>query len=149
MLSLTIMRSLVSTAAWAMALSAVFAFVTPTFAQDITAAPAQGSPAQDPAPQSSADDFPDAVSLSESDLDTLRGGQGVEITSSQNLTAQSVGNSVNANEVGSGSIALEGDAFSSFNGVANVVVNTGHNNNLQGSVSVNVIYNEPVPASTP
>jgi hypothetical protein len=79
----------------------------------------------------------------------MRGGQGVEITSTQSLTAESVGNSVNANEVGSGSIALEGDAFSSFNGVANVVVNTGHNNNLQGSVSVNVIYNDPVPPSTP
>jgi hypothetical protein len=107
------------TATWALALVSAFAFVEQATAQE---------------------DFPDAVPLSEDALDTLRGGQGVEITSTQSLTAQNVGNSVNANEV---------DAFSSFNGVANVVVNTGHNNNLQGSVSVNVIYNDPVPASTP
>jgi hypothetical protein len=142
MLSLTIKRLPLITATWAMALVAVFAFVGPAGAQE---QPQQTQSSDQSAPG----DFPEAISLSESDLDTLRGGQGVEITSNQNLTAQSVGNSVNANEVGSGSIALEGDAFSSFNGVANVVVNTGHNNTLQGSVSVNVIYNDPAPPSAP
>jgi hypothetical protein len=138
-------RTVVSAAAWAIVLASVSALSDAQAQEaDTTTLHQSHGPATAPAA-----DFPVAAPLSESDLDTMRGGQGVEITSTQSLTAESVGNSVNANEVGSGSIALEGDAFSSFNGVANVVVNTGHNNNLQGSVSVNVIYNDPVPPSTP
>lgn len=101
--------------------------------------------AQQSEPDAAAGDFPDAAPMTETDLDTARGGQGVYLDSTQVLNATSVGNSVNANEVGSGSIALEDGTLSNFNGVANVVVNTGHNNTLQGSVSVNVIYD---PAST-
>jgi hypothetical protein len=100
------------------------------------------------AAQDQAADFPDAAPLTETDLDAERGGQAVELTSTQVLTAESIGNSVTAEEVGSGSIALQGDALSGFNGVANVVVNTGHNNNLQGSVSVNVIYTQDAPPPT-
>lgn len=111
-----------------------FAAGTPAFAEQATT--------------EASGEFPDAAPMTESDLDTARGGQGVYLDSTQVLNATSVGNSVNGNEVGSGSIALEGDAFSNFNGVANVVVNTGHNNTLQGSVSVNVIY-DPASAAPP
>lgn len=109
---------------------------------------AQAHAQQSGAADTAAGDFPDAAPMTETDLDTARGGQGVYLDSTQVLNATSVGNSVNANEVGSGSIELDDNALSNFNGVANVVVNTGHNNTLQGSVSVNVIY-DPASAAPP
>lgn len=63
----------------------------------------------------------------------------IKSVSDQELTAVSSGNSIVANTVGSGSISLQGNAFSAFNGVGNIMMNTGHNNNLQSSMSVTVI----------
>ena len=61
------------------------------------------------------------------------------VFSSQQLTATNSGNSITADTVKSGDIALSDSAFSGFNGVGNFVFNTGANNNLQGVVSVNVV----------
>jgi hypothetical protein len=57
----------------------------------------------------------------------------------QDLTAVNSGNTITALNVGSGNISLSGDALSSFSGIGNFVMNTGHNNNLQGSISVTII----------
>ncbi len=74
------------------------------------------------------------------DLAKLSGGKEV-VTSltDQDLTAVNTGNTISAAQVSSGNISLSGGALSNFNGVGNVVVNTGHNNNLQSSMSVTVI----------
>jgi hypothetical protein len=78
--------------------------------------------------------------LDAGDLAKLSGGKEV-VTSltDQDLTAINTGNTISAGTVGSGNISLSGGALSNFNGVGNVVVNTGHNNNLQSSMSVTVI----------
>lgn len=64
---------------------------------------------------------------------------GTVTVTNQDLTAVNAGNSIVANTVGSGAISLEGNAFSAFNGVGNILMNTGHNNNLQSTMNVTVI----------
>jgi hypothetical protein len=59
--------------------------------------------------------------------------------SSQTLTAANSGNSVTGETITNGDINLGSDAFSGFNGIGNFVMNTGNNNNLQGSIGVVVI----------
>lgn len=71
-------------------------------------------------------------------------GRGVSVTdmntvTEQDLTAVNTGNSITATNVGSGSISLQGNALSGFSGVGNFLMNTGHNNNLQSSMSVTII----------
>ncbi|RYG37835.1 MAG: hypothetical protein EON93_03045 [Burkholderiales bacterium] len=81
----------------------------------------------------------DVLDLAE--LAELRGGETVGIQyTSQNLSALNSGNSVSAGtSVGSGTVNLNPGAFDGYNGIGNFVINTGHNNNLIGSVSVNVM----------
>jgi hypothetical protein len=61
----------------------------------------------------------------------------------QILTATNSGNAINADTVSSGAISLSGSVLSQASGVGNYVFNTGHNNNLQGSVTVNIIMGAP------
>jgi hypothetical protein len=63
--------------------------------------------------------------------------------SSQTLTATNSGNSVTGETVATGDINLGSDVFSGFNGIGNFVMNTGNNNNLQGSIGVVVIMPPP------
>jgi len=85
---------------------------------------------------------PDAnAPLNPDELSDMRGGEatGVQFTS-QNLNAVNTGNSVSAGEtVDSGAVNLNAGAFNGYDGIGNFVINTGHNNNLMGSVSVNVL----------
>lgn len=86
--------------------------------------------------------------LDASELEALSGGQtvNVAVNSRQVLTAVNSGNSIEADTVGSGAISLSDNALSEFTGVGNFVFNTGHNNNLQGSLTVNLVT---APAPTP
>ena len=68
--------------------------------------------------------------------------------SSQTLTATNSGNSVTGETIENGDILISPDAFSGFSGIGNFVMNTGNNNNLQGSIGVVVIL-APPPASPP
>jgi hypothetical protein len=79
--------------------------------------------------------------LSLDDLDELAGGDGVNtnVITEQTLTAVNNGNSVTGETVGSGQVNLGSGAFSGYAGLGNFVINTGHNNNLQASMSVNVV----------
>lgn len=77
--------------------------------------------------------------LDASELDALEGGQQVVTTTNQNVTAVSSGNRISADTVGSGSITVGQNALAGFSGVGNFVMNTGHNNNLQGTLSVTVV----------
>jgi hypothetical protein len=79
--------------------------------------------------------------LSLDDLDDLAGGDGVNtnVITEQTLNAVNNGNSVTGETVGSGQVNVGTGAFSGYAGLGNFVINTGHNNNLQASMSVNVV----------
>ncbi|NEX95182.1 hypothetical protein [Caulobacter sp. 17J65-9] len=77
------------------------------------------------------------------DLAEMAGGQAVVIAiSNHDLDAINRDNTITADTVGSGNVELGANAFSGFNGIGNFVINTGHNNNLQGSLSVNVVLTQ-------
>ena len=78
------------------------------------------------------------AAVSSEDLATMSGGAAVAVTN-QNLSAVNSGNTVSANSLTTGDVTLQSNAFSGFSGIGNFVVNTGNNNNIQGSLSVTVI----------
>ena len=105
-------------------------------------APASAAWAEDPASGQppAAIVSPAAPSLAEPDkaLGEINGRGAVAITD-QDLVAVNTGNTITANSVGSGAITLRDSALSGFGGVGNFVMNTGHNNNLQSTVSVTIV----------
>jgi hypothetical protein len=130
----------------------VLAFAAPALGQSPDAARAEdvgpGGPAagdanaQDKAPgeQAPPDVYAeDRRALSSEELDDLRGGEAIVIQySAQTLTAVNAGNSVTGDTVGSGAVNLASNTFNGYDGIGNFVINTGHNNNLQGSISVSI-----------
>jgi hypothetical protein len=103
------------------------------------------SPAVVQTPVASASPTPQPLDLTE--LHDLNGRQGVSVivASDQLLKATNSGNTVQANTVGSGGITFAGGAFAGYNGVGNFVMNTGHNNNLQGAITINIVTTGPTP----
>lgn len=93
----------------------------------------------EPAPAPQPADAPQVMAKEE--LAELSGGDAVDVhvTTNQQLTATHSGNTVNADSLSSGEIAFSADALSGFSGIGNFVVNTGANNTLQGSISVNIV----------
>lgn len=75
------------------------------------------------------------------ELETLSGeGLGaITVLTGQTLTAITAGNTITAGTVGSGAITLDQNAFSGFDGIGNFVINSGHNNTLQSSLSVSIV----------
>jgi hypothetical protein len=62
----------------------------------------------------------------------------------QTVTATNSGNSATAGgDITSGGVSVGTDAFSGFDGIGNFVINTGHMNNLQGVLSVNLVMAPP------
>ena len=57
----------------------------------------------------------------------------------QSLSAINTGNTIKADTVSSGTISLQDSALSGFAGIGNILMNTGHNNNLESNMSVTVI----------
>lgn len=116
---------------------------TPVWAQQ-TPAPVAPPPSPSPAPEAFA---ADVAPLDDAELQTLNAREGVVVivASDQLLHAVNSGNSINAGSVASGDISIGANAFSGFDGIGNFVMNTGHNNNLQGAVTVNVATGAPTP----
>jgi hypothetical protein len=116
--------SLVAVAAWAMASGGALA-----------------QAASGPTPQARSASQPavgGAKPVSDAELQGLSGGQAVAVNEQQ-LKAMSTDNSVNAlGNVTNGPVNLSAGAFSGFSGLGNFVINTGNNNILQGSMSVNI-----------
>jgi len=109
-------------------------------------APSSSAPAPvDSQAQSTASPAIQPLDLAE--LHDLNGRQGVNVivASDQLLKATNSGNSVTANSVGSGGITVGANAFAGYNGVGNFVMNTGHNNNLQGAITINIVTTSPNP----
>ena len=105
------------------------------------AAPALAQQANDPPP---ADPFAGASNLGDAALASIATPQ-VLAQSIQTLTATNTGNSITAETIQNGDISIDADAFAGFSGIGNFVMNTGNNNNLQGSVSVVIVTPPPTP----
>ncbi|MDB5366896.1 MAG: hypothetical protein JWM77_2823 [Rhodospirillales bacterium] len=96
--------------------------------------------ATSPAPAADKDLFA-RPALHADELARLTGGEvpNQGTITSQTVTAISSGNSITGAAIGSGDIALTQGALSGFSGIGNWVINTGHNNTLQGTLSVSVV----------
>jgi hypothetical protein len=92
-------------------------------------------------PATAAPDPSQPVPLALDELGDVSAGAGTitNVVSSQDLTATNSGNTITAGTVQNGDINFSGDALTGFSGVGNFVSNTGNNNNLQGSISINII----------
>ena len=103
-----------------------------------------------PAPTSQAA-VGEAELLSMEDLESLAGGTGVDVhvITSGVLDAVNSGNTVTGEVIGSGDVNIGANAFSGYNGLGNFVINSGHNNNLQSSMSVSVVLAPPAQAPGP
>jgi len=88
-----------------------------------------------------------ATPMAADDLDSVSAGKSVEVNvlTNQQLTASNSGNAVNAQSVVNGDISLSGSALNGYSGVGNFVMNTGNNNNVQGSVSVTIASSPVLP----
>lgn len=80
-----------------------------------------------------------AMSLEE--LSEIRAGEAPQFTvsNSQSVTASSTANVISAGSLISGGVSFSQNAFSGFSGIGNIVVNTGNNNAIQGTLSVTVV----------
>jgi hypothetical protein len=75
--------------------------------------------------------------LSDDDLLQLRGGHAI-VVGNQTLTAVTNG-TFNGN-YSAGSVTLADNALSNFNGLGNLVINTGAQNNLQSAMNVTINF---------
>ena len=78
-----------------------------------------------------------ADALDDSALADVRGGQSTNVAT-QTVTATAA-NSLSAGTVESGAVDFSTNAFQNFNGIGNVVVNTGNNNIIQGTLQVYMV----------
>ena len=76
----------------------------------------------------------------ESELSESRGGESTAI-SLQDMRSNVDGNVVSGN-VTTGSVNIGNDAFTDFDGISSVVVNSGNNVSIQSSTVVNVIIGD-------
>ncbi len=122
---------------------------TPNSATEIDPFSIDGSAAPDNAPQNALTSdsasaqtalapIQEEGTLSDEDLLNLRGGQAI-VVGNQTLTAISNGNAFNGNYA-AGNIALSDSALSNFNGLGNLVINTGAQNNLQSAMNVTINF---------
>ena len=74
--------------------------------------------------------------LSNSELDRLRGGESIVVTN-QTLTAITSGNVINGNYA-AGDVSLSDFALSNFNGLGNILINTGAQVSLQTGMNVTI-----------
>ena len=82
------------------------------------------------------------VAIADDDLADLNGREGgnqTTVMSEQDLVAVNNGNTITAGSVDSGRISIERGAFDGFTGIGNFVINSGHNNNLQGAITINIV----------
>lgn len=77
--------------------------------------------------------------LDPADLGGVAGGQTVlQAISTQTLEATSSNNTVQAGTLNTGAVSFAPGALSGFNGLGNLVVNTGANNVVQGAINLSI-----------
>lgn len=126
------MHRLLSPALW----GAAVLFVCSPAGADPPSSPE--APPPDAPSAAAVDAWPPTLGVDE--MSAIRGGDGVslQVLSSQQLTATSSGNVVNAGSLSSGPVNFSPEALSGFTGVGNFVINTGANNTLQGAINVSI-----------
>lgn len=77
-----------------------------------------------------------AMPMSDADLAGNRGGQ-TKVVGNQTLTSVTKGNVLNGNYA-AGSVTLSDKALSNFNGVGNIVINTGAQVSLQSGMNLTI-----------
>jgi hypothetical protein len=112
---------------WTLAIAAAF-IASPVQAQVTPATDAEAT--LEALPSAEAD------VLSNDDLAELRGGEAI-IVSNQTLVAITSGNVINGDYV-AGNISLSDFALSNFNGLGNVLINTGGQVSLQSGMNVTI-----------
>lgn len=119
---------------------AAFAAASPATAQ-VAAEPTVAPPLEttEVEPADSAD-FGDPASLSDDELDVLRGGEAM-LLSNQTLVAITTGNVITGDYV-AGNVSLSDFALSNFNGVGNVLINTGGQVSLQTGMNLTINVGE-------
>jgi hypothetical protein len=80
------------------------------------------------------------VALSDSALDALRGGESMVVTN-QTLVAITSGNVING-DYAAGNVSISDNALSNFNGLGNLLINTGAQVSLQTGMNVTININQ-------
>lgn len=122
-----------------MTVGATLAGASPSWAQDLVAN--DDSMAVEPmAPPTQIEQVPAAKlspdALTDEELGKLRGGETTAI-SNQTLVAITTGNVINGNYV-AGNVSLSDFSLSNFNGLGNVLINTGAQVSLQTGMNVTI-----------
>ncbi|QKS00502.1 hypothetical protein F9288_13395 [Sphingomonas sp. CL5.1] len=79
---------------------------------------------------------PTVVALDDAQLGQERGGQAI-VVGNQTLNSSLTGNTIAGNYT-AGAITLSDNAFANFNGMGNVVINSGAQANLQSAMNLTV-----------
>jgi hypothetical protein len=103
-------------------------------------AQAQQSPAADPGSNVTSDPIAGADIVNDDELGELRGGEAMIITN-QTLVAITSGNVINGDYV-AGNISLSDFALSNFNGLGNMLINSGAQVSLQTGMNVTINVGE-------
>lgn len=82
------------------------------------------------------DMFPDMAAISNDELDGQRGGQTIQITN-QTMVAITSGNILNGDYI-AGAVTLSDNALSNFNGIGNLLINTGAQVSLQTGMNFTI-----------
>lgn len=111
-----------------------------SWAADPSAGPPSGAPAQSTLKPAAEPESVLGATSGRGDSTTINTvNNNVSAMTEQDLNAVNSGNTITAGVVGSGPINLQGNALSGFSGVGNILLNTGHNNNLQSTMSVTIV----------
>jgi len=80
----------------------------------------------------------ESQAVGDRELDGLRGGDGTQtIITSQMLNAVTSGNVINGGSV-AGNVSISDSALSNFNGIGNIIINTGAQVSLQTGMNVTI-----------
>ena len=113
---------------------------SPALAQEVASTPQQQPSAIDPVSTDAIDPMAVLASIDDQELADLRGGETVVLTN-QTMVAVTAGNVINGDYV-AGSVSLSDFALSNFNGVGNLLINTGAQVSLQTGMNLTINVGE-------
>jgi hypothetical protein len=122
-----------------LAAGTALALASPALA-DSSAATRPAPAAQSGPAQATSASIDGLTTLSDSDLDKLRGGEEIVLTN-QTLTAITSGNVINGNFT-AGNVSISDFALSNFNGIGNLLINTGAQVSLQTGMNLTINVNQ-------
>lgn len=105
-------------------------------AEEMFFVPVEVPPPASASATSGDDSLDDAPAISDEELDGQRGGQTIQITN-QTMTAITSGNILNGDYL-AGDVTLSDNALSNFNGIGNLLINTGAQVSLQTGMNFTI-----------